>query len=107
MHVESSVLKRFSELTAAHTPECSVQYSVYAEFKNIYRYPRPKSKDQSSTRQLHSWGGQQELPNMAAAILGELCLGGSYAVAAVTHQRHDTWQLAGALGVALSALFKL
>ena len=77
MRVESSVLKRFSELTAAHTPECSVQYSVYAEFKNIYRYPRPKSKDQSSTRQLHSWGGQQELPIMAVAILGELCLGGS------------------------------
>ena len=41
------------------------------------------------------------------SALGAVCLGGSYAVAAVTHQRHDTWQLAGALGVALSALFKL
>ena len=57
-------------------------------------------------------GAEQELINKAVAILGEVCLGGQSALGAVTRWRQlrhsgRKWQLAGALEIALKALFRL
>ena len=95
MHVENSVLKRFSELVAAHTPECSVQYSVYA---GIYKYLQIPPGLKEKTKVLHgnfTVGGVSKNLSIRKLLFweksawGAVCLGGSYAVAAVMTQRQE------------------
>ena len=88
MHVENSVLKRFSELVAAHTPECSVQYSVYA---GIYKYLQIPPGLKEKTKVLHdnfTVGGVSKNLSIRQLLFWEKSAwGGQSALGAVTRWR--------------------